>query len=289
MKKFLLLALTIFILQNPIWANKPFVDENNLWGLKTDSEEILIEPQYKKLIILGESSYIVQKNRKFGLVDSKNTILVPLRYNHAERLLGKYLKIGTDSKFGLYNEFGKELLPVEYSSVDILYGGLFLTCKSNKFGVIDSNGNILLKNSFDSIYMPESNKMRIKYLGKEYEIEYTGGDTLVLPEDVNSIAADDNYLISEITDNPATVATYSAVTLTDYVLKLFSSISPAHEKTIDTLMLSKGVDAVGIYFKLGWIPKYPFVFAKKYYNTLKDPSNGPLSNVKANLKQKLAE
>ncbi len=54
-------------------------------------------------------------------------------------------------------------------------------------------------------------------------------------------------------------------------------------------MLLQGADAVSIYLKLSWIPKYPFVFAKNYYNTLKNPNNGPLSEVKANLMNKAEE
>lgn len=289
MKSFLLFLIIFICLQSSVLANTAFITDDGLWGLKDSSGQILIEPEYKKLISLGCNSYIVQKRGKFGLINFNNKILVPIKYSSADRLLGKYLKVSTGSKCGLYDEFGTELLPVEYSSIDILFGGMFLTAKSYKYGVIDSTGKVVLENMFDEIYMPQANIMRLKYLGREYEIEYLGGSTFVLPEEISSIKTDKNYLISEITQQPMTVAGYSAVTATDYLLKLVSSISPAHEKTIDSLMLSKGVDAVGIYFRLGWIVKYPFVFAKNYYNNIKDPNNGPLSEVKTNLKQKLTE
>lgn len=276
-------------MQNSVFANKPFVDANGLWGLKDDYENVLITPEYKKFIALGSSSYIVQKKSKFGLVDSDNNILVPIKYTHVERLLGKYLKIGNGTLYGLYNENGTELLPVEYSSIDILFGGMFLTCKNYKYGVINSLGQILIDNVCDDIYMPQPNIMRVTYKGKEYEIEQLNDEEFSLPENITDIKNNKNYLVSEIITNPAAVVGYSAVSVTDYCLKIFSSISPAHEKTIDSLMLSQGADAVGIYFKLGWIPKYPFVFAKNYYHTIKNPANGPLSNVKNELKQKLSE
>lgn len=287
MKKISLIILLILLFQNSVLAEKPFCNDKNLWGIKDDSGEVLTEAQYKKLIILGDSAYIAQKRGKFGLIDGNNNILVPFKYSHAERMLGKYLKIGNGSKYGLYNETGKELLPVEYSSIDLLFGGMFLTCKDFKYGIIDFEGNQILENKFDDIYMPERNVMRIKYEGKWYEIEQVKGETLTLPKDVQTIRTDKNFAISEILEHPATATGYSVVTCTDYFIKIFSSISPAHEKTIDTLMLSQGADAVGIYFKFSWLPKYPFVFAKNYFSTIKNPHSGPLSEVKVDLKQKM--
>ncbi|MDO5436581.1 MAG: WG repeat-containing protein [bacterium] len=265
---------------------KAFTNEKGLWGLKLSDDEVLISPQYKKFIPLGKSSFIVQKRGKFGLVDYENNILVPIKYSHVERMLGKYLKIGNGSKFGLYNEKGEELLGVEYSSIDILFGGMFLTCKNYQYGIIDNNGKILLSNVFDDIYMPQPNVMRIKYEGRWYEIEQIEKGNLALPDDIKNIKTNKNYIVTELTENPVNAVGYSAVTFTDYLLKLISSISPAHEKTIDNLMLSQGADAISIYFKLGWIPKYPIVFAKNYFTTVKNPNNGPLSGIKTNLRKK---
>ncbi len=264
---------------------KTFTNEKGLWGLKDEGGNILIKPQYKKLIALGNSSYIVQKRSKFGLVDLNDNILVPIKYFHAERILGKYLKIGTGSKYGLYNEKGEEILAVEYSSIDLLFGQMFLTCKDYRYGVVNYTGKTVLKNVFDDIYMPKPNVMRIKYSGQWYEIEQIKDGNLVLPEDMKNIKENKNYIVTALTENPGNAVKYSAVTFTDYLLKLFSSISPSHEKTIDTLMLYQGADAVSIYLKLSWLPKYPFVFARNYFNTVKNPNNGPLSEVKSSLKK----
>lgn len=266
---------------------KTFTNEKNLWGLKDSNGVVLIEPQYKKLIILGNSSYIVQKGSKFGLVDFNGNILVPIKYSHVERVFTKYLKIGNGSKTALYNEKGEQLLPMEYSSIDILFGGMFLTCKNYKYGIVDNKGNVILDNKFDDIYMPKPNLMRIKYQSRWYEIEQVKGEELSLPDDVKNIKSNKNYIVSEITEHPATVASYSAVTFTDYLIKIFSSVSPAHEETIDSLMLSQGADALAIYFKFGWLVKYPFVFTKNYYHAIKNPNNGPLSDVKNELKEKM--
>lgn len=298
MKKFLiLLFLVIFCNCNmlaysqneassDVQAVKVFKEEN-LFGLQDSSGNIIVKPIYKKMIVLGDSSFIVQKGSKFGLMDYSGNILVPIKYTHVERVLGKYLKAGRGGKYALYDEKGKEILPREYTSIDLLFGGMFLTCKNFKYGVVDLNGRTILNNEFDDIYMPKPNVMRISYNGQWYEIEQIRGETLSLPEDIKNIKGDENFKISELITKPGTATGYSVVTFTDYLLKLFSSISPAHEQTIDELMFSQGAETVSIFIKLTWLPKYPFTYARNYFNTVRTPNNGPLSEVKYELKRQL--
>ena len=298
MKKFLILLFLVIFCQGftivcagddvslDSLAVKVFKDEN-LFGIQDSSGNILVKPIYKKMIVLGNSAFIVQKGSKFGLIDCSGNILVPIKYSHVERVLGKYLKVGRGGKYALYDENGHEILSREYTSIDLLFGGMFLTCKNFKYGVVDSKGRTILENKFDDIYMPKPNIMRISYNGQWYEIEQIRGETLSLPEDIQNIKGDENFKISELITNPGTATGYSVVTFTDYLLKLFSSISPAHEQTIDELMFSQGAETVSIFIKLTWLPKYPFTYARNYFNTVRTPNNGPLSDVKYELKRQL--
>ena len=294
MKKIFILSAIILLLNGYSFAEEPaqepikasvsmsdltvFSNEKNLFGLQDKSGNIIVEPQYKKLIRLGDSSWIILKKTKYGLIDNSGNYLIEPKYRHVDRILGKYLKIGNSNNFAIYNEKGEIIIPPEYSSIDILFGGMFLTKKNYKYGVCDRNGNVILDNIFDDIYMPKPNIMRIQYNGQWYEIEQIAGGELQLPDDVKNIKGDDNFKVTEFITNPVTASGYSAVTFTDYFLKVFSSISPAHEATIDELMLSQ---------KFTWLPKYPFTFAKNYYHNIRTPNNGPLSDIKNELKQKM--
>ena len=263
-----------------------FSDEDNNFGLKDSAGNVIVEPEYKKMIKLGDS-WIIQKKSKYGLMDSTGKYLIEPKYRHVDRILGKYVKLGNSNDFGIYNEKGETVIPSEYTSVDILFGGMFLTKKNYKYGVCDKNGNVILDNIFDDIYMPKPNIMRIQYNGQWYEIEQIAGGELQLPDDVKNIKGNTNFKVTEFITNPVTASGYSAVTFTDYFLKIFSSISPAHEETIDELMLSQGADTVNIFIKFTWLPKYPFTFAKNYYHNLRTPNNGPLADVKTELIQKM--
>lgn|SRR5574344_1249829 len=304
MKKFLTYLLTVLSLQGFCYAKAPnsqkdlpptpapkvFVvfSYNNKFGLKDKDGKILIQPLYNKLIRVGEGSWIIQKKRRFGLVDNNGNFLVQARYRHVDRYFGKYSKFGNEKDFGLYDENGKIIIPPEYSSIEPLFGGNFLTCKNYKYGVISNSGKTLIKNKFDYIYMPEPTVMRLEYEGKWYEIEKMTKDDINLPEGVRTIMIGNTELkVTDLVADTGFGSMYGVVSASNYVLKLLSSISPAYEETIDELMYSQGADAVPVIIKCSWIPRFPFVYAKKYYENLKAPNNGPLKFVKDRLRYQI--
>ena len=277
MKKLLLLTVLIFFtLQNLSFANVKIYDEEGKFGIKDQADNMVVKPKYNKIIRLGENGFIVQKKNKFGIIDSNGEILVPIKYRHVERVLGRYAKLGNYGDFGLYDETGFAIIPPIYDSVDILFGGMVLTYDNFKYGVSDLEGRIILENMFDDIYMPKPNIMRIQYEGNWYEIEQVTSDTLKLPEDVKTVKDNPDFKVSNIVVNTGIASGYSVVTFTDYLIKVFSSISPAHEDTIDQLMLSQGAETVSIFIKFSWLPKYPFYYARNYYRYIRNPNNGPL-------------
>ena len=261
--------------------------KNVLFGLKDKSGNIIVDAQYKKLIRVGNSAWIINKKNKYGMIDCAGNILVEPKFRHVDRMLGKYVKLGNENNYGVYNEFGEAIIPNKYMSVDLLFGGMFLVKKNYKYGVTDRNGKLILNTVFDDIYMPKPNIMRIQYNGQWYEIEQIVSGEFQLPDDVKNIKENSDFKVTKFVTDPITASGYSAVTFTDYILKIFSSISPSHEETIDELMFSQGADTVNIFIKCSWLPKYPFTFAKKYYHNIRTPNNGPLNNVKNELKQKM--
>ncbi len=299
MKKFLILAGIILLTNTSVFGideqpklsgkNLTLFSENEKWGLKDKNENIIIDPIYLKMIRLGSSSWIVQnKKRKFGLIDNNGNILVPIKFNHADRVVSKFAKFGNSKDYGIYDETGNVIVKPEYSKIDILYGQMFLTYKDYKYGIVGYDGNVILENKFDDIYMPKPNVMRIEYEGKWYELEQVNAETLTLPTDAKTnLATKEDLDLRNIVVNTGVMSGYSVLTFSDYLIKVLSSISPAHEDTIDELMLSQGADTVNILVKLTWIPKYPIVYIKKYYENLRNPNNGPLSGVRKELKQQI--
>lgn len=263
--------------------------QNERWGFKDKNGNIIVEPIYKKLIRLGDSSWIVQNKRnKFGLIDNCGNVIVPIKYNHADRLVTKFAKFGNTYNYGVYDEYGNTIVEPKFSKIDILYGKMFLTYKNYKYGIVGFDGKTILENEFEDIYMPKPNVMRIKYQGRWIELEQVNADTLTLPADAkHNLATKEDLDLRNIVVNTGVVSGYSVLTFSDYVIKLFSSISPAHEDTVDELMLSQGADTMNIFMKLTWLPKYPFVYVRKYYENVRNPNNGPLTDIRDELKQQI--
>ena len=262
--------------------------QDNKFGLKDKAGNVVVDADYKKLIRLGKSSWIIQKGSKFGIMDSNGNYLVEPKYRHVDRFFGSYAKLGNDKDYGLYNEKGEIIIVPEYSRIDPLFGQMFLTCKNYKYGIVDSEGNEILENEYDDIYMPSPDVLRIKYQGEWYEVERALKGEISLPENSQKINVDGNELkITKVITDTGIISGYGALTAADYLLKLITSISPAYEDTIDELMFSQGAETVNIFFKLGWLPKFPFKKKKKYFENLRHPYNGPLSDIREDVIKQL--
>lgn len=286
-----MLSLFLIFASNAFAADILVFSENGNFGLKDTSNNVLVDAEYKKMITVGNNqSWIVLKRGRYGLIDKNGFFLVPLRYRHAERVLGKFVKLGNDSDYGLYDADGGIIIPPMYSSIDLLYGNMFLTCRNFKYGVVDFDGNILLANVFDDIYMPTKDTLRILYDGEWFELEKATTDKIELAANTKKAKVDDyEVTITKLVTNTGIMSGYYAVTATDYVMKLISSISPAYEATIDDLMLSHGAETVTIFLNPVWVVKFPFIYARKYVNNFRAPNNGPLSPIKQNIQRKLAD
>lgn len=262
--------------------------QNGKFGIRDKNANTVVKPIYKKIIRLGKTSWIVQKNNRFGLMDSSGNYLVQPKYRHVDRYFGTYVKFGNDKDYGLYDETGKIIIPPEYSKIDPMFGKLFLTYKNYKCGIIDSEGKVVLENEFDDIYMPKANILRIRYEGEWYDVERIAQGEITLPQNSKKVTVgDSNIKITRLIADTGIISSYSALTAADYTLKIFSSISPAYEQTIDELMLSQGAETVSIFIKLGWLPKFPVTYVQKYCDILRHPNNGPLSEIRYDVKKQM--
>lgn len=283
MKRFLTVLLFIIIFCTQAYSAQIY-SEKKMFGLKNDEGQVVAEPIYSKMIRLGDDAYIICKSGKYGIMSASGEILVKPKYSYADRFFDIYVKLGNTNNYGVFNDKGEEVIPPEYSTIELLSGKMILTVKDYKYGIMDYDGNVVLRNVFDDIYMPNAKTLRVQYNGKWYQVEQLSDSRFELPKDLKTLKDDKNYkIIKEDKLNPVG---YSAITLTDYMIKIFSSISPAHEEVVDELLLSHGADTVSVWVKQTWIPKYPLTFIRKYYSILRTPNNGPLTKFRYKKREK---
>jgi hypothetical protein len=251
------------------------------FGLKSDMGEVLVGATYKKLIRIGSRAWICQRNNnRFGLIDKNGNYLVQPRFRFADRLYGRFAKLGNSRDFGLYDEKGHAVIAPEFSSIEPMQFGMFLTYQNYKYGIINARGEVLLANKFDAIYSPERNKLHVRFQGEWYELDG-------FPEEQGGFSDPSRLTINKIVANPVTASGFGAVSGANYLIKIVSALSPAYEKTIDDLVYSQGADAVNILMGLGWIAKFPHTYIRNYYNNLKAPNTGPLSDVREGLRHNI--
>ncbi|MBQ4646326.1 MAG: WG repeat-containing protein [Candidatus Gastranaerophilales bacterium] len=262
--------------------------ENNKFGLIKNDQKIT-PAIYKKLIRLGDNSWLFLKNTKYGIISNEGEILIEAKYTNAYRFSGgKFARLGSKGKYALFNEFGQAITTQEYQSIEILYGKMFLVEKDYKFGLINYDGDIILAPIADDIYMPKPNVLKIQYENVWYEIEQKNKESIELPSDLADIDENnENFKITQLAQKPIASTGYGIISASDYCIKLFSSISPSYEQTIDELIFNNGADSLSALVKFSWLFKFPYVYTKNYINNIKTPNNGPLSDVKNNLKNKI--
>lgn len=295
MKKLALILISVFLCQQIIFADTVVYSDNNKFGLKDSTGDVITKAKYKKLIRLGTSSWIFQERTRFGIIDDNGNIIIHAVYNQAERILGKYVKFRKGSRYCLLNEKGYDILgdsvedgPEMFSSIDLLHGGLIVTSKKHKYGLYSFNKNTQLDNIFDDIYMPDKDTIVVVYGGKP--LEFKRRDSNDSPFCFVFVdLKDQDIKLGDLASSPLATTGYYSITFTDYILKIISSISPAYEETIDELMFSHGADTVSVLMKCSWLPKFPFVYAKNYYYNVTDPTNGPLNKAKKSLRKQIKE
>lgn len=262
-------------------CNLKVFSEKNKWGLKS-GDKVVVKSVYNKMVPLGvnNNSWIVMKGYRYGLLSKDGSYLIKPKYRNVDRYFKKYVKLGNDNNFGLYDEYGKVIIKPVYSQISPLYGKMFKTCKNYKYGIVDIEGNVILDNEFDDIYMPKPDVLMLQYEGRWCVIEQLNESEISLPANLNQVDISKEFKITNFMVNTGVVSGYSVLTLTDYILKIFSSMSGAYESTIDELMFSKGAETITVITRLTWIPMFPIVYLKNYYKQLRTPNSGPLNSAR---------
>lgn len=264
---------------------KPSVYQSkNMFGLKS-AEKDLTKAEYKKMIRLGDNAWIVQKKNRYGLIDNNGEYLIPPKYRWADRVAKNLVKLGNDNDYGVYDEFGTPVIAPEYSLIERISKDFFLTCKNYKYGLVDLSGKIVLRNDFDSIFIPDENTLVIRYNGEWYKLDVIQQSEIGF--ELKQSKKDGDTSFNELMVKTCAISGYSVLTFTDYVLKLFSSISPAYEASIDELMFAKGGDAISVIMNFTWLPKLPFTYLKNYYKNIRKQENDVLSQPRNFFKKRI--
>ena len=200
--------------------NYETIEMNGKIGVK-DGKNVIIEPQYDKIIIPNEHKdvFMCESGEDAKFVNSKNEEIFQ-NYDDVELIEyadSKYekniLRYEKNGKYGLLNINGKTITDAKYEDLTSLTDkeGEVLVKENGEYGIIDEKGNTKIKNKYDSIqsdgfYTDESGYKKAGYIvsvvtNDGYRYGYYDSDGVqVLNEEYNQITRltqikSDTYLI----------------------------------------------------------------------------------------------
>ncbi len=222
------LAISIYIPNKDRLSNEKIdtsknyvtIEKDGKVGVK-DGENVIIEPQYDKIIIPNEHKdvFMCESGEDAKFVNSKNEEIFQ-NYDDVELIEyadSKYekniLRYEKNGKYGLLNINGKTITDAKYEDLTSLTDkeGEVLVKENGEYGIIDEKGNTKIKNKYDSIqsdgfYTDESGYKKAGYIvsvvtNDGYRYGYYDSDGVqVLNEEYNQITRltqikSDTYLI----------------------------------------------------------------------------------------------
>lgn len=139
-----ILSVAGLLISISIWAQIPYLGNNDLWGVKDENGTVIVPCRYSRV---SKSGYkegllgVISKN-KWGFIDSKGNVVIPFRY------------------FAISSAGFSE--------------GLLACAKSNKWGYIDKSGQTVISSQFDYA-MPFGEGVALVVKGKDiYFIDKAG-------------------------------------------------------------------------------------------------------------------
>jgi len=127
---------------------------SSLYGLKDKNNKILVKPIFKSISTYGSTKDRIQANfgwKKNGVIDRNGNIIIPFEYSSISKNKNIYTVSTNDSQKKLLDYFGKPLLKNSYEDIYVLNSNYIKVKKNGFYGVISSAGKELLPTKYDEI------------------------------------------------------------------------------------------------------------------------------------------
>ena len=133
------------------------VKQNNLFGVITTSDEIVIAPKYDYVTNCGNHIYLLVKNDLYGFYNIKlKCFITDCEYNYNKALLpnyytnGKLFKLLKNEEEAIANENGKFVINYgKYTEIDFFKYGIMRVKKNNTYIFLDLKFNPLFNDEFN--------------------------------------------------------------------------------------------------------------------------------------------
>ncbi|MBQ2836223.1 MAG: WG repeat-containing protein [Clostridia bacterium] len=166
-----------------ISINYSTIEKNGKFGIIDQDENIIIEPQYEKIIIVNphKAVFVCQLKDEQKIVNNKNQEIFQ-KYDNVQPIEisnGIYEKdiliYEKEGEYGLLSINGETITNAKYEEISSLgyQQGPLLSKKDGKYGILHGNGNTIIKNKYDEIQLDEYYTEENQYQKAGYIVKVT--------------------------------------------------------------------------------------------------------------------
>jgi hypothetical protein len=198
-------------------ADNRFIFTNetgDLYGLKDENEEIILQPKYTHIAPFdGEISIVNDVADKFGAINLAGKEIITLKHdflNYSDA--SKTFIYGEQDKYGLLRADGSVLIKATYDMVDFPENGLIQFMKNDKSGFMNEKEQIIIPAVHEHIFMRNKDYF-ITFEGTTYSLlsikdnkKIAGGyEYMALPDEGNAFLAMKNGKYGYIDEKGQTI------------------------------------------------------------------------------------
>lgn len=143
-------------------ANLPVcgVRKDKKWGIVNPKNELILEFQYKDILLLDAGFIaVLEKDKKWALLDLKGEKISEKTYDLVlPSVHAQYIKVVEGNQFGLMNAAGKLVLPVQYQKIDYVGHNWFAVEQNGLVKLFNLKTQKIVEKSFQGFLNAVDNK-----------------------------------------------------------------------------------------------------------------------------------
>lgn len=145
-----------------------------LFGIKTNKNEIFIEPLFYQIESFIEGISIVSMDNFQGAINDKGEVIIPFAYEELQTSSEYKIAFLEGGKWGFFNTEGKKVISAQYDYVGSYSDGLALASKDQLFGYIDHKGRVVIPFQYDYASNFEDGQAQVELKFESFTIDKKG-------------------------------------------------------------------------------------------------------------------
>lgn len=153
------------------WFQDP---ELALFGIKTKTGELFIEPLFHQIESFVDNISIVTFDSYQGAINDKGEIVIPYIYEELQTSSENRIAFYEGGLWGFFSTTGEKIIPATYEYVGDFSEGLALASKNNLFGYINPLGKVVIPFQYDYASNFEDGQAQVEVKFRAFSINKKG-------------------------------------------------------------------------------------------------------------------